>query len=245
MNLKLFIPLILLSTPLWAQVGSFAGADRVIEQDLSNNASPLGFLTQINIEDYNKLSGSKYLSNDWLPSTLISKNGFIYENIISKINLYDYTVDIKDRNYIRLVPINEIDSIIIHHPFEERTIHNAGKYEFWRQSNLPLIGFSEKLTFGSYNLLKVYAAVITKSSYNEALDLGIKGDVITIKENYVLIDKNQKYYEIRKNRNQLFDLIPISKLTKTNMRDFIKSNGLSVKKESDLIIIINKLNSEL
>jgi hypothetical protein len=48
-----------------------------------------------------------------------------------------------------------------------------------------------------------------------------------------------------KNRNQLFDLIPISKLTKTNMRDFIKSNGLSVKKESDLIIIINKLNSEL
>ena len=152
-----------------AQYGQYAGTNRVVEPSIGTD--PLSFITEVDGSEYAELSGTQYLYEEWLETEVFTLDGNYHPNIVAKLNIHNYTLDIQSGQLVKMVSYDLIDSLIIKEPLKHRIIHCAGKYHYSKDTNIPIIGFSEKLTTGNIILLKVLSTAISKSNYNAALDL--------------------------------------------------------------------------
>jgi hypothetical protein len=99
--------------------------------------------------------------------------------------------------------------------------------------------FYEQLTEGKTELLKKVKVVLIKSNYNATLDVGSKTDKKMLKYELCFFD-GKKLIKFKKSKGGVLEVL-IGK--KTEIKEFIKSNKLSIKKEADLVQIFNYYNS--
>jgi hypothetical protein len=199
-------------------------------------------LSLTSIEPYEKPQNpnliSAYQSNSWQIGNV---HLFSKEVVKSYPIKYDFGlnhIEIKDSSNDTIVYVqgHQIRQFVL--MSEDKKIHKfINELKYTGKAYPPV--FYEQLTEGKTELLKKVKVVLIKSNYNATLDVGSKTDKKMLK--YELCFFNGKeLIKLKKSKGSVLEVL-IGK--KTEIKEFIKSNKLSIKKEADLVQIFNYYNS--
>lgn len=177
-----------------------------------------------------------YLNKNSTPGSLKLYNG---EKIDASLINYEL------RNGIFTIKNSYNDSIKLiqgHLVKEFKTTHIAKKIflngkEFNHNSYPPIFG--ESLTGGKHMLLRIPEVIRLRANYNVITNSGSKEDKLMLKHKLYYYD-GSRLIQVKGSKKRITDLF-INK--KEEVKDYIKKNKLSVKKETDLIKIFEYYNS--
>ncbi|MEZ5006850.1 MAG: hypothetical protein R2728_03425 [Chitinophagales bacterium] len=226
LNLSLIaiVALILLSTISYAQ-------NTIYSQD------NLGTFFDLKEKKYNKkLLGNNYVSDEWqLADIVLIGDTVEFRNIEIKLDVSNRVIEIKAGDQTKLLSSTQAKTITVkgYTPTFYVTRVGTGLY--------GPSGFYKVLYEGDEKLLCHYSTRIEPSHYNEALNAGQKDDKI-IKVETFYISKLDKLVPLELKKSKLADQLGGGE----SLLKYMKEEGLSPKKEIDLIKIVqyaDKLNA--
>jgi hypothetical protein len=175
-----------------------------------------------------KVKGSQFLNEEWQQATIFDTKNKKKIKLLARFNAYTKEIEVlKEKRTVSLTPVDEISVLLDGKNFYPLKISGSNKKIF-----------AERLVKGEISLFRVYDTKIVKAVSDSAL-LGIDNeDKLAIVDNL--------YYT--KGVNEAIEL-PSKKKTITNLFDnetqnFLKKEKLSLKKEKDLVKIIEFYNSK-
>ena len=176
--------------------------------------------------------GSPYLSDKWLPGTILLTNGSKIDGLTYRYSVYRKEMEFQKEN--TAYAIEAPDSI------KELWINNRlFIYLAFTNKNKTEKDFFEVVIDGKAKLLIRYVIETIPANYNEALAVGNKNDQISIKETYYLQKNQETPFRIDKKGNNVVE--SMSDKSK-EMKDFLEKKKTSFKDKNDLMQLIGYYN---
>lgn len=226
LNLSLIaiVILVFLSTVSYAQ-------NTIYSQD------DIGTFFDLKVKKYDKkLLGNNYVSDQWqLADITLVGDTVEFRNIEIKLDVSNRVIEIKTGGETKILPSTQAKTITVkgYTPTFYVTRVGTGLY--------GPSGFYKVLYEGDEKLLCHYSTRIEQSHYNEALNAGQKDDKIIKVETYY-ISNLDKLVPLELKKSKLADQLGVGE----SLLRYMKEEGLSPKKEVDLIKIVqyaDKLNA--
>ncbi len=198
-------------------------------QTFYNNDPNNNFFNELKIVDNNKqLKGNHYLSDDWqVADVIISGESIEIKDVRIMIDITNSVVELQLKDRIVVLPSQNT---------EEIRIKGVIPMLFYSRASIDINGpkgFYKQIYNGGMKLYCHYSTRIEESQYNEALAVGERDDrIVQIKSYYLEIIDNLIQLESKKGK-LIEQLNGGSELEK-----FAKKNGINIKKEKDLIALI-------
>jgi|GEM_PF-1121693 len=194
--------------------------------------------TEINPVYYDEIEGSPFLENEFMPGTVVMKNGRIFENIGFRYNMHTNQIEFKDEGKI-LTFVNPRDLEYVffgNHRFI---------YEKYFLKGKPVEGYFKVLADGYARLLvKRYAEI-----KSEKMPVSNFGEVnyrnyFRITEDYYITKDGQNLIPVRKQKRSLLKALEEKK---TEIEAFLEASGLDIRNDVDLgevVFYYNQLMQE-
>jgi hypothetical protein len=186
-----------------------------------------------------KVIGDTYLDTNWKMGTILlyDKDKMI-ERILVRYDIHANEIDVKAANGIKAIPGAKVKSFVWIDSIGRTPDYYVNAKDF-KVDGTPFMGFFQVLCEGALPLMMKTSLVVKKSDYNVSLDIGSKDDKILKKEDFYCL-KDGNAIEVPSSKKKL---LPLFQDKAYQVEDFIKDNGLSVSKKSDLVQIFNYYNS--
>ncbi len=222
----------LFSNPVLAQEVLGGSYGKGIDFNTQNN----GIITQIPAAP-GRLEGNSYLYDHWLVSSLDFGEKGKAEGLYIRYDLLNAIFEIRLQNQVKLISsryvhgFSVIDTTGIKHVYI-----NCDTFKIAGERNPE--GFFEILLQGKYSLLLYTQAIIIKSNYVTALDMGYRNDKISLQKSY-LIAEDKTAYPVPGSKKKLMSLF--SKVD--GVGQYLKDRNIHLRKSSDLQQFVQFLNS--
>ncbi len=213
---------------------------------LQINAQDAGGLFTLDIEDLyiaanvetfdlrtKEIEYNTQITEDWTQADVITNNDLVIDKYLIKYDPLAKKLFLKEGMDVLAIPPTYIKAFIL------KSDQGNRFFEKFNLSN-PGLEFLELLVKDQISLYLRYETSYLKSNYNPILDAGNYNDKVVLKEKYYLFI-NGLLEEIPTNKKKLKEYF-ISKDKK--LRSYFKANKSNLKKESDLIKILNFLNKK-
>lgn len=179
------------------------------------------------------VEGTPYFKDEWMKGNVVVNGGAQYPGIYLKLDLYDNEVHFRDMKGNDMIATASIQKVILFDSAAQQ-VFNFVNGEFI-QADTRVRGWYELLSEGKVWLFKKFNKQVQESRpYGSAT---IEQSIITFANYYVLY--NGTFTEIKKMK----DLPGILVDKKEQLAQYIKSNNLSGKTETDFESVINYYNS--
>lgn len=201
---------------------------------LQANTQSYGYISQMPMATP-QLKGSTYLFDEWLPAELdfgnIGKAQGLYTryDILNSIFYIKLNEKVKSVSGVYIKKFSLTDTL--------GRVHNFTNCNSYRAGQVHLAGFFEILEDGHYALLKKTNAVIIKSNYVLALDLGDEDDNISQQSEYY-ISRGDEVVKVPSGKKKLAALFP----EKSDLIKFLKNQKINIRHTSDLAQVVKYLN---
>lgn len=204
---------------------------------------PGGIVQEIK-RDNNKVIGSRYLNENWTKGSIVLSGGSSINNVLMRYDVERGIIELyKSEDAIKVVNETFIESVSIvsNNKITDDLLLN-GKMFFI--NNVPLTGLvlSGQLN-GKYNLITRFNVIKTNSNYVAALDAGKEESVISIHRTVYLAD-GKSLIEIPGSKKKVIKIFS-SDVDTNRIKSFINKNNLNLKKYTDLIFLVNYVNSQV
>jgi hypothetical protein len=186
-----------------------------------------------------KVIGDTYLSTEWKRSVILlyDKNKLI-EGFPARYDIKSDELDIKGAGGVKVLEGRKVKSFMWMDSSRAEPYYFINAKEF-KVDGVPLIGFYEVLVDGNTPLFKKMSITVKKADYNVTLAIGSRDDKILKNPTYYLADGNTAY-EIPGSKKKFLQLL---KSKADEVESYMDSNGLSIKKEEELVVICKYYNS--
>ncbi|GAA0873533.1 hypothetical protein GCM10009117_26800 [Gangjinia marincola] len=187
--------------------------------------------------DYDKINGSPFLNNKFLPGKIINKNTLDIQNVYLRYNVYNNFFEVKesdsgDETFSLMKNKFIIPSINQQEFYLTKSIENDENIYVSLVSRLN----DNKIILKAYTC-EYKEGVIPKSSY----DKGRPAKFISNEVYYIAASEDFKLYkEFDLSKRDLLDIFDDKR---DALKKFIKQKDLKFKNENDLIILINYYKS--
>lgn len=173
---------------------------------------------------YEQIEGSPYATQNFVESNIVLKNGDIMERVMTRINLYDNQLEIKDGDEIYELRPQYLSKVIYRsgtYEYEDNLDNNLnpGFYKVYHQGEYALYGFSEiefreeEAATNNYTDSKP-DRFVSKAEYY-ILELA-NGNV------YTSISKKQLLKSLKENDLEVYQMIKDNKLNPTKKEDLME-----------------------
>lgn len=186
-----------------------------------------------------KVIGDTYLSTKWRRSVILlyDKNKLI-EGFPARYDIYADELDVKGARGIKVLEGRRIKSFVWMDSSRAEPYYFVNAKEF-KVNGVPLIGFYEVLVDGNTPLFKKMNITVKKADYNVTLSIGSRDDKILKSPTYYLADGNSAYV-IPGSKKKFLQML---KSKADEVESYMDFNGLSIKKEEELVLICKYYNS--
>jgi hypothetical protein len=186
-----------------------------------------------------KVIGDTYLSTVWRRSViLLYENNKLIEGYPARYDIGADELDVKGKSGVKVLDGRKVKSFMWMDSSRAEPYYFINAKEF-KVDGIPLIGFYEVLVDGNNPLFKKVNISVKKADYNVTLAIGSRDDKILKNTNYYLVDGTNAY-EIPGNKKKFLQLL---KSKADEVESYMDSNGLSIKKEEELVLICKYYNS--
>ncbi|HYK76616.1 MAG TPA: hypothetical protein VEV16_06550 [Daejeonella sp.] len=180
-------------------------------------------------QNYAGIEGSPYLFDDWIVGKVKLANGTIYPNIPLKYEVLAGQLTFRGKDekpYLFLHRVAEFALITEHYPF---------------RNGFPAVDKGSTETF--YQVLADGEVLLLKrpyKSFTESTPYGqTQGLRIILSTNLYYIQKGGKMYKVKRDLKALQGI-----LTNQPISEYIRTNGLNINSDPDLIQVINHYNGK-
>lgn len=188
-----------------------------------------------------RVVGDTYLSTHWRKAVIqLYKDDRVVEGYEVRYDIKTDALDVKTTGGVKVLEGRRIRSFSWRDSSRQEPVFfvNAHDYGF---EGVSLTGFFEVLADGSAPLFKRTGLALKKADYNVSFDVGSRDDKILKQATYYMGTK-QKVVEVEQTRKKLLSLFGAKG---DEMEKYISDNGLSLKREDDLVAIFAHYNSLL
>jgi len=186
-----------------------------------------------------KVIGDTYLSTEWKRSVILlyDKNKLI-EGFPIRYDIKADELDVKSASGVKVLEGRKVKSFMWMDSSRAEPYYFINAKDF-KVDGTSLIGFFEVLVDGNSPLFKKMNVSIKKADYNVILSVGSRDDKILKNATYYLAEGTSAY-EIPGSKKKFLQLL---KSKADDVESYMDSNGLSIKKEEELILICKYYNS--
>jgi hypothetical protein len=186
-----------------------------------------------------KVIGDTYLSTQWKRSViLLYENNKLLEGYPVRYDINADELDVRGVNGVKVLAGKKVKSFVWIDSARKEPYYFVNAKDY-KEDGVPLIGFFEVLVDGTSPLFKKINITVKKADYNVTLSVGSRDDKILKNPAYYLAEDN-KVYEIPASKKKF---LPLLKRNASQVEAYMESNGLSPKKEEDLLLIFKYYNS--
>lgn len=178
------------------------------------------------------VEGTPYFKDDWMKGNVVVNGGGQYSGVYLKLDLYDNEVHFRDQRGNEMIATTPIQRIVLIDSAAQE-LYNFISGDFI-QANGRVKGWYQLLSEGKATLLKKFEKRMQETRpYGSAT---VEQTIVTASRYYILYNGN--FTEIKK----LKELPDILVDKKQEVGQFIKSNNLSGKTDSDFMLLVNYYN---
>lgn len=206
----------------------------VLSSDEHPEMRYLGISGKIFFNEYQQIRGSGYLSDDWTLGDIIFNNGTVVKNINLKIDIYAHQVlmyhDLLKR--ILILEKKDINTVVLHENGVDRKFK---RLDIDRLKSYSADGiFVEVLTEGKVTFSKLFfkERIFLSSPVKPYIYEFLNGKEYRI-------SYNSRNTAISLKKRALYKLFPENKL---ELKQYIRSSHLKLKKESDFSKAVSYIN---
>ena len=179
------------------------------------------------------MDGTPYLFDEWADGVVVFRDekGGKFDQI--KIDLMNDQLEIMYMNSEKVLPYYEFSKVKLNHPntHPNTFFQVASRFKY---KDKRLEGFAKITPIGKdYKIIEVHTVRIILPSMNAKI-VGAKHKKRIVKDTKLYLEKKGKVYRVKK-KKKLFKLL--SRKQK-KLKTYISDNGLSIKKEADLVKIV-------
>jgi hypothetical protein len=214
-----------------AQNGSTLGNNKATGIDM--NPQPGGFVRQMDLREAVDLPEYYHLYDDYRLGNLYFDQDRVIKSTPLKFDILNEEVIIKTEKGEYVVPFLRLDSARLYNVTGGQDLYlvkKQGKY-----NSAPVVGFYQQQNVKENTLITKYSVNRIKSSYNQALDAGIRGDKFRLVTTYIIIIDNNEYSYEGSRRKFLKQL---TESDREKVRAIIKSNNLNINNQNDLMKLL-------
>ena len=173
------------------------------------------------------------ITDSWMQADVITNNEIVIDKYLVKYDPLTKKLFLKEGSDVMAIPPTYIKSFVLKTDKGKRVFE---KFEI----NPPTSEFLELLYKDQISLYLRYETSYLKSNYSPLLDAGNYNDKVVLEERYFLfIDGLLEEIPSGKKKVKAFFLSKDKSL-----KSYFDANGLNLKKEADLIKILNFLNKK-
>lgn len=186
-----------------------------------------------------KVVGDTYLSTQWKRSViLLYDNNKLIEGFPVRYDIKSDDLEVKGRSDIKVLEGRKVKSFMWIDSGRSEPYYFVNAKDF-KEDGVPLTGFFEVLVDGNTPLFKKVNLSVKKADYNVTLSMGSRDDKILKNSVYYLANGN-RVSEIPGSKKKFLQLL---KSKADQVESYMDENGLSVKKEEELVAIFKYYNS--
>jgi len=186
-----------------------------------------------------KVVGDTYLSTEWKRSViLLYDNNKLIEGFPVRYDIKSDDLEVKGRSDIKVLEGRKIKSFMWIDSSRSEPYYFVNAKDF-KVGGVPLTGFFEVLADGNSPLFKKVNISVKKADYNVTLNMGSRDDKILKNSTYYFADGN-RVSEIPGSKKKFLQLL---KSKADEVESYMDENGLSIKKEEELVAIFKYYNS--
>ena len=179
------------------------------------------------------VQGSPFLYDDWTSGVVVFKGeeGGKFDKI--KINLLDNQLEVEYMKIEKVLPFNDFIMLQLNHPQTHKNtfFQKASKFKY---KDKRLRGWAKVTPIGKdYKVIVIHSIRVIEPSMNAKI-VGAKHKKRIAKEKKIFVSKKGKLYRVNK-RKKFFKVFTRKQ---KKLKAFVGKHDLSVKKEQDLIKMI-------
>jgi hypothetical protein len=186
-----------------------------------------------------KVIGDTYLSTEWKKSViLLYDNNKLIEGFPVRYDIKSDDLEVKSRTEVKVLEGRKVKSFMWIDSSRSEPYYFINAKDF-KQDGVPLTGFFEVLVDGNSPLFKKTNISIKKADYNATLNMGSRDEKILKNSTYYIVD-SASISEIPGNKKKFLQLL---KSKADQVESYMDENGLSIKREEELVAIFKYYNS--
>lgn len=195
-------------------------------------------MNTINPEE--EMDGTPYLFDEWADGVVVFRDekGGQFDQI--KIDLMNNQLEIMYMNSEKVLPYHEFSKVKLNHPntHPNTFFQVASRFKY---KDKRLEGYAKITPIGEeYKIIEVYTIRIIESNMNAKI-VGAKHKKRYVKDTKLFLEKKGKVYRVKK-KKKFFKLFTRKQ---KKLKTYIEDNNLSIKKETDLIKIVEFYNKDI
>lgn len=173
------------------------------------------------------IEGSFYLYEDWCKGSVTLKNGDVIDDVLLKYDLKNNILEIKTPKFVKVCIPNLLKEFSLEDDLQQRTeFTNISAFD---RSKIGILEI--RYAKGDHMYAVEHYAEIKEATYVPAIDMGSRNKKILKKSNHYLV-KNTNLIPFKKSKKSILN---ITGKHSSTVESYIKSNGLKLKKEEDLL----------
>ena len=186
-----------------------------------------------------KVIGDSYLSTEWKKSViLLYDNNKLIEGFPVRYDIKSDDLEVKGRTEVKVLEGRKVKSFMWIDSSRSEPYYFVNAKDF-KLDGVPLTGFFEVMVDGNSPLFKKTNISIKKADYNATLNMGSRDDKILKNSTYFAVD-GASISEIPGNKKKFLQLL---KSKADQVESYMDENGLSIKREEELVAIFKYYNS--
>ena len=213
------------------------GLDDKLSNFKSSRPSIGGFVKIANSNKFDKIEGSAYINENFVPAKISTAKNKVY---YVRYNAFNDEMEIKGENDIIYGLNKERENLLINFSNPKQTYQ---LFDYTLDSN-DLQGYFIKINFDSDLLLLRKERIVHVDEKISATTYGTNrpAHFKRAKDNYFIKVGENNAIELPKNKKEIAKLFPEFE---NETLSFIKKNKIKLKNETDLLKLIEYLNSDL
>jgi len=186
-----------------------------------------------------KVVGDTYLSTEWKKSViLLYENNKLIEGFPVRYDIKSNDLEVKGRSDVKVLEGRKVKSFMWIDSTRSEPYYFVNARDF-KEGGVPLTGFFEVMVDGNFPLFKKTSISVKKADYNVTLNMGSRDDKILKNSTYYAVD-GASISEIPGNKKKFLQLL---KSKADQVESYMDENGLSIKREEELVAIFKYYNS--
>jgi len=185
-----------------------------------------------------KVVGDTYYSTHWRKSVIqLYKDDRMIEGYRVRYDIQTDALDVNTDGGVKVLDGKRIRSFSWLDSSRVEPVFFVNAHDYHLEGT-PLTGFFEVLADGKAPLFKRIELHVKKADYNVSFDVGSRDDKI-LKEATYFVGQGKNVVEVESSKKKVLSLFG----DKANeMEKFMESNNISVKKEADLVKLLQHYN---
>lgn len=183
-------------------------------------------------QKYTGILGSPFLFKDWIKGTVVTPKG-IYQNLELKYDAYENILLFKKEDKSLEFQEDVKEFILMSNEMD------SNSYQYFIKGiiadGLSAQKYIQVLSKGKIKLYKLNARLMTEVS---EINQGIKKSFTNVTKYYAGAEGHIQQVNLNKK-----DLLPLFKDKEADVQQFIKEKSLNVKKEEDVVALVNYYNT--